>query len=107
MRSRNIDHTRTKVKSRSPTALSNACTKEHRLSQEAKGDLTIKGITKPTDFFPIVVALDGKTLTANAELQVDRTLYNIKYHSLKFFSDLGDKVIHDKFTIHTSLKATK
>ena len=74
---------------------------------EAKGDLTIKGIKKPTDTFPVTVTKDGANLKANAELAVDRTLYDIKYRSLKFFSDLGDKVIHDKFKVKADLTASK
>jgi polyisoprenoid-binding protein YceI len=75
-------------------------------TQEVSGDLTIKGITKPITF-PATVTNDGKTLHAKADFQVDRTLYDIKYRSLKFFSDLGDKVIHDKFTLKVDLTAKK
>ncbi|MGE3260915.1 MAG: YceI family protein [Bacteriovoracia bacterium] len=74
--------------------------------QEVSGNLTIKGITKPISF-PATITNDGKGLNAKAEFQVDRTAYDIKYRSLKFFSDLGDKVIHDKFTLKVDLNAKK
>lgn len=74
--------------------------------QEVTGNLTIKGITKPISF-PATITNDGKALKAKAEFQVDRTAYDIKYRSLKFFSDLGDKVIHDKFTLKVDLNAKK
>lgn len=74
--------------------------------QEVTGDLTIKGITKPITF-PATITNDGKMLKATADMEVDRTLYDIKYRSLKFFSDLGDKVIHDKFKLNVDLQAKK
>jgi polyisoprenoid-binding protein YceI len=70
------------------------------------GDLTIKGITKPVTF-PAEVKVDGKKLTAKGDMTVDRTMYDIKFRSLKFFSDIGDKVIKDDFTVSFDLVATK
>lgn len=70
------------------------------------GDLTIKGITKPNSF-PAVVSVDGKKITAKGDMTVDRTMYDIKFRSLKFFSDIGDKVIKDDFTVSFDLTATK
>lgn len=63
-----------------------------------KGNLTIKGITKPVSFN---VKQDGKTFTTT--IDIDRTLYNIKYGSGKFFDDLGDKMIYDIFTLEVKL----
>lgn len=62
------------------------------------GDLTIKGITKPISFS----ATAGQYL-ANADITVDRTLYDIKYGSGSFFSDLGDKAIDNNFTLKVNL----
>lgn len=67
-------------------------------------DLTIKGITKPIEFSAVVKTKDGK-LAAVAEMEVDRTLYDIKYGSGKFFDSLGDKMIDDNFTIQFELAA--
>ena len=47
---------------------------------------------------------DGK-LGAFAEMKVDRTLYDIKYGSGKFFEGLGDKVIDDEFIIKFKIAA--
>ena len=41
------------------------------------------------------------------EMKVDRTLYGIKFRSLKFFSDIGDKVINDEFTVGFDITASK
>ena len=49
------------------------------------GDLTIKGMTHPISF---VAQLEDtkKGVVCTAQLKVDRTLYDIKYKSGKFFS---------------------
>lgn len=69
-----------------------------------KGNLTIKGITNPIEF-PASVELKDNKLASYAEFKVDRTLYNIKYGSGKFFEGLGDKMIDDEFTIKFKIAA--
>lgn len=69
------------------------------------GDLTIKGITHEVSF-PAEVRVDGGTVTANGTASIDRTKWDIKYGSGKFFSDLGDRMINDEFEIKFELKAT-
>lgn len=68
------------------------------------GNLTIKGITKPIEFSAKIEVKDNK-LAAYAEVKVDRTLYDIKYGSGKFFEGLGDKTISDEFTIKFKIAA--
>jgi polyisoprenoid-binding protein YceI len=68
------------------------------------GDLTIKGITKPVTFKATVRNQNGK-ITASGSMEVDRTLYNIKYGSGKFFASLGDNMIYDTFTLDFSVVA--
>lgn len=68
------------------------------------GSLTIKGITKPVEFESNLEMKDGK-LAAYAEVEIDRTLYDIKYGSGKFFEGLGDKMINDMFTIKFKIAA--
>lgn len=62
------------------------------------GDLTIKGITKPVTFDLVV---DGNS--ASTTLNVDRTLYGIKYGSSSFFDDLKDKAIKNEFELNVTL----
>jgi len=57
-------------------------------------DLTIKGQTHPLSF---TAASNGNEFTAN--ITVDRTLYDVKYGSGKFFEGLGDKMIYDDFEL--------
>lgn len=70
------------------------------------GDLTIKGITKPVTF-PAEVKVEKNAVKAKGEMKVDRTNYDIKFRSLKFFSDIGDKVIHDEFKVGFDISASK
>ncbi len=69
------------------------------------GDLIIKGITHPVTFDAEVV-IDGDKLRAKGKMEVDRTLYDIKFRSGKFFSDLGDNLIYDTFTLDFDVVAS-
>lgn len=66
------------------------------------GDLTIKGKTHPTTFDATVTKSN-----ATAVLNIDRTKYDIKYGSGKFFQGLGDKMINDEFQLTVNLAAKK
>lgn len=76
------------------------------MTHEISGDLTIKGITHPA-VVPAKMTIEGDKANAEAHLVVDRTKYDIKYRSGKFFSGLGDKVIHDEFNLDLKLSAKK
>ena len=62
------------------------------------GDLTIKGISHPLEF-PATVRFSDKGASAKGQIKIDRTLYDIKYRSGKYFPDIGDRMIYDTFTI--------
>ena len=70
------------------------------------GDLTIKGITEPVEF-DSNISVSGNKLEATGTIPVDRTKYGIKYGSGSFFSNLGDKMIDDVFTLDFSLVANQ
>lgn len=70
------------------------------------GDLTIKGITHEISF-PVDVKLEDGTLTANGTAKIDRTKWNVRYGSGKFFDGLGDKMIYDDFEIKFELVAAE
>lgn len=73
-------------------------------THEVTGDLTIKGVTKSITF-PMTVVVDNNKATAAATLTVDRTLYDIRYGSGKFFQNLGDKMIDDTFKLDVKIVA--
>lgn len=66
------------------------------------GDLTIKGKTSPVTFQATVTKNK-----ARGTLKFDRTTYDIKYGSGKFFQNLGDKMIHDEIQLSIELTAKK
>lgn len=66
--------------------------------QDVTADLTIKGKTNPVAFPVETSVKDGKA-RAVGKLVLDRTKWDVRYRSVKFFSDLGDKLIHDDFEI--------
>ena len=78
-------------------------TRGGQANYEISGDLTIKGITLPLTF-PAAVEIGDKSAKASATLAVDRTKYNVRYGSGKFFENLGDKLIYDEFKINLDLR---
>jgi len=62
------------------------------------GNLTIKGITKPVKFYTTI-----EKGTATADIQIDRTDYNVQYGSSSFLGSLGDKTIYDEFDVSVKL----
>jgi len=69
------------------------------------GNLTIKGITHPTEFDAEVGRIDGDSLQASAKLVIDRTKYEMRFRSGNFFKDLGDTLIYNDFTLNVLLTA--
>ena len=73
---------------------------------EIDGILTIKDISHPVSFIATVEVFTN-TLHSLGELVIDRTLYNIRYGSGKFFENLGDKLVYDEFVLQFKLIAEK
>ncbi len=69
-------------------------------------DLTIKGKTHPIEFDATIDMNDTK-IKANGKLVIDRTQYDIRYGSGKFFQNLGDRMISDDFTLEYTIVAAK
>ena len=68
------------------------------------GKMTIKGISNDITI-PANIHWHGKSGHATGEVKLDRTLWNIRYGSGKFFENLGDKMIHDHFIIKFNVTA--
>ena len=69
-----------------------------------KGDLTIKGNTHPAEANVKVMLKEGM-MSGKGTLKFDRTKWEIKYNSGKFFESLGDKMIHDEVTVNLNIEA--
>jgi len=66
------------------------------------GGMTIKGKTLPVEFDALIKVQGGKW-TFDATLELDRTRWNVRYRSGKFFENLGDNLIYDIFKITVKL----
>lgn len=82
-------------------------------AQKVKGDtyriwgkMTIKGITKDVDFVGKFNE-SGKSLKGSGEIKLDRTDFNVRYGSGKFFENLGDKMISDEIVLKFDIHAMK
>lgn len=70
------------------------------------GKLTIKEITNNISF-PATVEVTKNKITTDAEITIDRTMWDIRYGSGKFFEGLGDKMIYDDITFKLKITAVK
>lgn len=76
-----------------------------RPNVDVTGNLTLKG-TKNTLTFPATLEV-GDQLTLNAKFKFDRTKWDVKYNSGKYFSEIGDGAISDAIGIELNIVATK
>lgn len=68
------------------------------------GDLTVKGITNPISI-PVQFGSANGHVVAAGSVEVERTQYNIRYGSDRFFDNLANNVIDDFFTLRFTLIA--
>ncbi len=85
-------------------ATSTAADAADPLSQTVSGTLAIKGIKNPISF-PVRITREGSGFTASARVELDRTLWNLRYGSGKFFKNLGDNLIADTFAVSFEISA--
>ena len=71
-----------------------------------KAKLTVKGKTLPVQF-TANIKFEGNKITTEGELIIDRSKYDVRYASKSFFSGIGDKMIHDDFTVKFHIIAVK
>ncbi|HEY9045316.1 MAG TPA: YceI family protein [Ohtaekwangia sp.] len=72
---------------------------------EIIGTLTLKGTSNALTF-PALITSQGNTVKAHAKFKFDRTKWNVRFNSGKFFSDIGDGAISDAIGIELDLLAT-
>ncbi len=70
------------------------------------GDLSIKNITH-TIAFNAFIDHDQETISVVADFDLDRTLWDIRYRSGRFFDQLGDNMIDDLFNVKLEIIARK
>ena len=69
-------------------------------------DLMIKGITNIIEFVADI-NINRNQFSATAKIKIDRTQWDIKYHSGNYVKDLGDKLILDEIEFDISLVSVK
>jgi polyisoprenoid-binding protein YceI len=74
--------------------------------KKVTGDLTIKGITHPVSF-PVKMEVKDSIVKANGKLVIDRTLWDVRYKSGKFYADLADQAMSDSIEFHINVVAKK
>jgi polyisoprenoid-binding protein YceI len=82
-------------------------TKKAGQDLEVKGILHMIGKSNPVNFRVTDWKWTDKQVTGKAKLKLDRTKWGLKYGSGQFFKGLGDKMIHDEFTLDIDLFATR
>ena len=75
-------------------------------NKKVTGNLTIKGITHPVTF-PAQVEIKEGTVKANGKLVIDRTLWDVRYKSGKFYDNLANQAMSDSIEFHMEIVARK
>lgn len=75
-------------------------------NKKVTGNLTIKGITHPVTFPTLLEIKDG-VVKANGRLVIDRTLWNVRYKSAKFYAGLANQTMSDSVEFHIQILAKK
>lgn len=71
---------------------------------EVSGNLTIKDKTNPITF-ETETTNTGDTVSLTGNITIDRTLWDVRFGSTKFFENLGDKAISDDINYNIIIKA--
>lgn len=75
-------------------------------NKKVTGNLTIKGITHPVTF-PAKMNVEGGIVKANGKLVIDRTKWNVRYGSGKFYDIVANDIISDSIEFHIKIVAKK
>jgi polyisoprenoid-binding protein YceI len=75
-------------------------------NKKVVGNLTIKGITHPVTFPAKMEVKDG-IVKVNGKLVIDRTKWNVRYKSGKFYDLLADQTISDSIEFTIKIVAKK
>lgn len=71
------------------------------------GSLNIKGVSRSIEFPAMIVPMGEGVLNGQAHFDFDRTLWNVRYGSEKFFENLGMHLVNDFVSLELFLVAKK
>lgn len=69
------------------------------------GNLTMKEVTRSVSFKAAIAVEQGVVKATTGRFTIDRSEWNVKYGSRKFFDNLKDKFIYDEIGLKISLTA--
>ncbi|MDR6195099.1 YceI family protein [Siphonobacter sp. SORGH_AS_0500] len=72
--------------------------------KQITGNLTIKGITHPVTF-PAKLEMKDGIVKANGKLMIDRTQWDVRYKSAKFYTLLANQTMSDSIEFHINIVA--
>jgi polyisoprenoid-binding protein YceI len=75
-------------------------------TKDVTGNLTIKGITHPVTFPVKMEAKDG-IVEATGKLVIDRTKWNVRYKSGKFYDNLANQTMSDSIEFQIKIVAKR
>jgi polyisoprenoid-binding protein YceI len=81
-------------------------TKKNAINYEIIGKLTVKGITKDLNC-TLVVAPNGGDINVGGGFVFDRSQFDVRYGSDKFFDNLGDNLIKNEVIMTVNLQGKK
>lgn len=70
-----------------------------------RGNFTLRGITRELEFPILVATADGRRLTAQGVLDLDRTQFGSSYGSGRLFRFLGKHIVNDHIHLHLKVHA--
>jgi len=81
-------------------------TKKNAINYDVTGKLTIKGITQDLNC-TLVVAPNGAGINVGGGFVFDRSKFDVRFGSGKFFDNLGDDLIKDEVIMTVNLQGKK
>ena len=75
--------------------------------EQAVGQLTLKGVTKPVQFPITLTALPNGQLHIQGATTLDRTQFGVNYNSSSFFQNLGSYAIRNEFRLEFEVVALR
>jgi polyisoprenoid-binding protein YceI len=69
--------------------------------------LTLRGVERKLSFPAVVAAADAQHVTAQAQMEFDRTQFGSHYGSGRFFAYLGQHVVNDHIQLHLKIHAAR
>ena len=74
---------------------------------EISSTLALRGVERPVIFPAVIAAADADHVTAQAQVEFDRTKFGSHYGSARFFAHLGQHVVNDLIQLHLKIHAIR